>query len=74
MGRRVGRQWSDLAGIPVNIYYCRFRVMADCYFGLLRNYIRVDDVLVRVFDTRIYHEFQNDYIIREFSVNLINNR
>ena len=44
--------------------------MDDCYFGLLRNYIRVDNVLVRILDTRIYHEFKDNFIIREFSVNL----
>ena len=42
--------------------------MNYCYFGLLRNYIRVDDVIVRIFDTRIYHEFKDNFIIREFSV------
>jgi type 2A phosphatase activator TIP41 len=46
----------------------RFRVMKDCYFGLLRHYIRVDDVVVRIFDTRIYHEFGKNYVLREFSV------
>lgn len=33
----------------------RFRVMGDCFFGLLRSYLRVDDVLIRILDTRIYH-------------------
>jgi type 2A phosphatase activator TIP41 len=44
--------------------------MKDCYFGLLRHYIRVDDVVVRIFDTRIYHEFGKNYVLREFSVNI----
>ncbi len=42
--------------------------MADCFFGLLRNYIRVDDVIVRIYDTRIYHEFKDNFMIREFQV------
>ena len=42
--------------------------MNDCFFALLRHYIRVDDVLIRVYDTRIYHEFKEDFILREFSV------
>jgi len=46
----------------------RFRVMGDCFFGLLRSYLRVDDVCVRIYDTRIYHEFGKNYILREFSV------
>jgi type 2A phosphatase activator TIP41 len=32
----------------------RFRIMADCFFVLLRSYTRVDHVLVRILDTRLY--------------------
>ena len=32
----------------------RFRVMNDCFFVLLRSYTRVDHVLVRILDTRIF--------------------
>mgnify|MGYP002620088443 CR=1 FL=1 len=46
----------------------RFRCMGDCFFGLLRYYLRIDDVIVRIYDTRIYHEYDKDYILREFSV------
>ncbi|KAL4492011.1 hypothetical protein ABPG72_008432 [Tetrahymena utriculariae] len=46
----------------------RFRVMGDCWFALLRHYLRVDDVLIRIFDTRFYHEFGKNYILREFQV------
>ena len=46
----------------------RFRVMGDCFFGLLRSYLRIDDVMIRIYDTRIYHEFAKNYIIREFSI------
>ncbi|CAD8049878.1 unnamed protein product [Paramecium sonneborni] len=45
----------------------RFRVMGDCFFGLIRNYLRVDDVLIRILDTRIYHQFGWDYILRDFT-------
>lgn len=44
----------------------RFRVMDDCFFILLRSYIRVDHVIVRILDTRIYHEFGSNVIIRDF--------
>mmetsp|Transcript_37516 Transcript_37516/g.36071 ORF Transcript_37516/g.36071 Transcript_37516/m.36071 type:complete len:88 (-) Transcript_37516:67-330(-) len=40
--------------------------MADCSFALLRYYLRVDDVLVRIFDTRIFNSFDQNYILREF--------
>lgn len=32
----------------------RFRVMNNCFFILLRSYTRVDHVLVRILDTRIF--------------------
>ena len=46
----------------------RFRVMDDCFYGLMRSYIRVDNVLIRNIDTRIYYGFGDDFIIRNFSV------
>lgn len=45
--------------------------MKDCFFGLLRHYIRVDDVIIRIYDTRIYHEYKDDFILREFSVMIL---
>ena len=45
----------------------RFRVMNDCFFGLIRSYLRVDDVIIRILDTRIFHDFKNNYILREFT-------
>ena len=49
----------------------RFRVMSDCFFVLLRSYTRVDHVLVRILDTRIFFRFNEDptapiEIIRDF--------
>jgi type 2A phosphatase activator TIP41 len=43
------------------------RVMPSCFFLLLRFFLRVDDVLFRVNDTRIYHQFGTNHIIREYS-------
>ncbi|CAM0141466.1 Tap42 interacting protein [Umbelopsis sp. WA50703] len=45
----------------------RLRVMPSCFFLLLRFFLRVDDVLFRVNDTRIYHQFGTNHIIREYS-------
>jgi type 2A phosphatase activator TIP41 len=42
--------------------------MKDCFFGLLRCYLRVDNVMVRIMDTRIFHSFGDNYIFREFNV------
>lgn len=44
----------------------RFRVMNDCFYILLRFYLRVDGVLVRIFDTRVFHKYGSDHIHREF--------
>ena len=46
----------------------RIRTMKDSFFGLLRSYLRVDNVMVRIIDSRIYHEFGTDTILRDFSV------
>lgn len=46
----------------------RFRVMNDCFFGLIRFYLRVDNVAVRIMDTRFFHSFDMNYILREFQV------
>ena len=46
----------------------RFRIMDDCFYGLMRSYLRLDNVLIRNIDTRIYHGFGDDYIIRNISV------
>ena len=46
----------------------RFRAMNDCFFLLMRSYIRIDLELVRVLDTRMYHEFGSDVILRDFTL------
>lgn len=61
--------WEDeLGDNGVSNCEFRFRVMNDCFFGLLRHYLRVDDVTIRIYDTRIYHEFDKEFILREFTV------
>ena len=46
----------------------RFRVMADCFYVLLRFYVRVDGVKVRILDTRLFHDFATpDVILRQFT-------
>jgi type 2A phosphatase activator TIP41 len=42
--------------------------MANTFLILLRFFLRVDHVLVRIIDTRIYHEFGQHVIVREFKV------
>ena len=44
----------------------RYRVMKDCFFILLRSYVRIDAVVVRILDTRVFHAFGSNSIIRDF--------
>lgn len=45
----------------------RYRVQNDCFLVLLRSYVRVDYVCVRILDTRIFHKFGSDKLIRDFT-------
>ena len=50
----------------------RFRVMADCFYVLFRSYTRVDHVLVRILDTRVFCKLEEPQagkpieIVRDF--------
>ncbi|CAJ0602743.1 unnamed protein product [Cylicocyclus nassatus] len=46
----------------------RIRVMPDFFFVLMRFYLRIDRVLVRVCDTRLVGDNGKDYVIREWSL------
>jgi type 2A phosphatase activator TIP41 len=77
---RLGRENTIVKYNEINLYedelcdnglthsYFRFRIMNDCFFGLLRSYLRIDHVEVRLMDTRIFHSFGDNYILREFTV------
>lgn len=57
---------DDLGDQGYTCLNLRFRVMKDCFYVLVRYYLRVDEVLVRIYDTRIFHGYESNYIIREF--------
>lgn len=44
----------------------RYRVMADCFYLIIRYFLRVDGVRVRLLDTRIFHDFKTNFLLREF--------
>lgn len=46
----------------------KFRVMPKCFFILIRFFLRVDNVLFRIVDTRIFHEFGKNFLIREYQL------
>ncbi|KAJ2664170.1 Tap42 interacting protein [Coemansia sp. RSA 1200] len=45
----------------------KVRVMPSGFFVLQRFFLRVDGVLFRIYDTRLYHEFGSSVVRREFS-------
>lgn len=45
----------------------KIRVMPSSFYILLRYFLRIDGVMFRINDTRIYHEFGQDYLLREFT-------
>ncbi|XP_028039183.1 TIP41-like protein isoform X2 [Bombyx mandarina] len=45
----------------------KIRVMPSYWFVLLRYFLRVDDVLVRSNETRMFHMLNTDYILREYT-------
>ena len=54
---------TDRGGSKCNV---RLRVMDDCWFVLLRSYIRLDKVAVRILDTRVFHKFGSNELVRDF--------
>ncbi|GFU26789.1 TIP41-like protein [Nephila pilipes] len=46
----------------------KIRIMPDSFFILLRYFLRVDNLLVRIIDTRIYYEVGKNYLLREHMV------
>lgn len=48
-------------------YSVKVRVMPKSFFILARFYLRIDGALVRINDTRIYHELNKQYLLREYT-------
>ncbi|XP_047023424.1 TIP41-like protein [Helicoverpa zea] len=46
----------------------KIRVMPSYWYVLLRYFLRVDDVLVRANETRMFHLLNTDYVLREYTV------
>ena len=42
--------------------------MPSYWYVLLRYFLRVDDVLVRANETRMFHFLNSDYVLREYTV------
>lgn len=59
---------DELHDHGVSMISVKIRVMPTSFFLLLRFFLRVDGVLIRTNDTRLYHEAGNNYMLREFSM------
>ncbi|XP_055004692.1 TIP41-like protein isoform X1 [Boleophthalmus pectinirostris] len=46
----------------------KIRVMPTSFFVLMRFFLRVDGVMIRINDTRLYHEAGTSFMLREFSM------
>eukprot|EP01112_Ceratiomyxa_fruticulosa_P021937 TRINITY_DN7891_c0_g2_i1.p1 TRINITY_DN7891_c0_g2~~TRINITY_DN7891_c0_g2_i1.p1 ORF type:complete len:367 (+),score=89.80 TRINITY_DN7891_c0_g2_i1:162-1103(+) len=59
---------DELADNGTSILSVRCRVMPEIIFILLRFWLRIDEVLIRVIDTRVYYEIGSDHMIREHTI------
>lgn len=58
---------DELHDHGVSMISVKIRVMPTSFFLLLRFFLRVDGVMIRINDTRLYHEAGKSYMLREFS-------
>ncbi|PWA00769.1 hypothetical protein BB558_003202 [Smittium angustum] len=58
---------DDLGDNGVSSLSYKVRVMQSGFFILMRFFLRVDGVSVRIWDTRIYCSFENNLLIREIT-------
>eukprot|EP00188_Purpureofilum_apyrenoidigerum_P001241 Plantae.Rhodophyta-Purpureofilum_apyrenoidigerum.ctg16670.p1 GENE.Plantae.Rhodophyta-Purpureofilum_apyrenoidigerum.ctg16670~~Plantae.Rhodophyta-Purpureofilum_apyrenoidigerum.ctg16670.p1 ORF type:complete len:269 (-),score=54.75 Plantae.Rhodophyta-Purpureofilum_apyrenoidigerum.ctg16670:334-1140(-) len=57
---------DELDDNGVSSFTVRMRISRDFFLILTRFWLRVDDVVVRLLDTRYYHAFGDPYIIRDW--------
>ncbi|XP_067253346.1 TIP41-like protein [Chanodichthys erythropterus] len=58
---------DELHDHGVSMINVKIRVMPTSFFLLLRFFLRVDGVMIRINDTRLYHEAGKKHMLREFS-------
>lgn len=57
---------DEMADNGITLYSCKIRVMPQRLLLLCRFFMRLDNVLLRIRDTRIYVEFGTGEVIREY--------
>ncbi len=58
---------SELDDNGISIVSCKLRVMPDRMLLLCRLFMRLDQVLIRIRDTRIYVDFNTSKVIRDYT-------
>ena len=58
---------DELADHGVAKMDVKIRVMKDCFYILMRYFLRVDHIVARVQDVRIFHDKQTDFMLRDFT-------
>lgn len=58
---------DELHDHGISVLSVKVRVMPSGFYVLLRFFLRVDHVLIRINDTRFHYEKGNDYILREYT-------
>lgn len=58
---------SELDDNGVSIFSCKVRVMPERMLLLCRLFMRLDNVIFRVRDTRIYVDFKTAKVTREYT-------
>ena len=57
---------DEMADNGITLYSCKIRVMPSRLLLLGRFFMRLDNVLIRMRDTRVYVEFATGEVIREY--------
>ena len=56
---------DELADNGLAQYRVKVRVMPQCFLLLARFYLRLENLMFRVIETRYYHEFGTGHVLRE---------
>lgn len=58
---------DELADNGITMLSCKIRVMPDRLLLLCRMFMRLDDVIIRIRDTRVYLDFETGEVVREYT-------
>jgi TIP41-like family len=59
---------DELADNGISLYTIKIRVMPSRLLLLARFFLRLDDVIFRIRDTRVYVEFETGEVLRDYAV------